>query len=71
MEVLVSAGVKEAVETIAYLFFARDIWDMRWLHRVLSDHARGFVTEGQCKLIMSYWAHTKGIPYEYEDFFED
>jgi hypothetical protein len=70
-DLLRSAGVKKATETIAELFFAGDIWNMRWLHRVLSDDARGFVTEAQCKLIMGYWAQTKGIPYEYEDFFED
>jgi len=70
-DLLRSAGVKKATEVIAELFFAGDIWNMRWLHRVLSDDARGFVTEAQCKLIMGYWAHTKGVPYNYDDFFED
>jgi len=72
IDLLKSVGVRKAAETIADLFFnGEDIWDMRWLHRVLSDYARGFVTEAQCKLIMGYWAHTKGIPYKYEDFFKD
>lgn len=71
MALLRSAGVKQGIETIADLFFAGDIWDMQWLHRVLTDYARGFVTEPQCKLIMGYWAKTKGIPYRHEDFFED
>jgi len=70
-DLLRSVGVKKAAETIAGLFFNGDIWNMRWLHRVLLDYARGFVTEAQCKLIMGYWAQTKGISYEYEDFFED
>ena len=70
-DLLRSAGVKKATEVIAELFFAGDIWNMRWLHRVLLHHARGFVTEAQSKLIMGYWARTKGIPYRHQDFFED
>ncbi|MBA7604904.1 hypothetical protein ES703_12032 [subsurface metagenome] len=70
-DVLISVGVKKGAQVIAELFFAGDIWNMRRLHRVLLDDARGFVTEAQGKLIMGYWAYTKGVPYEYEDFFED
>ena len=70
-DLLRSAGVKKATETISELFFAGDIWNMQWLHRVLSDDAQGFVTKAQCKLIMGHWAITNGIPYEHEDFFED
>lgn len=72
IDLLKSAGVKKAVEVIADLFInGGDLWDIQWLHHVLSWCAEGFVTEDQCKLIMAYWARTKGLPYEYEDFFED
>ena len=71
-DLLRNVGIKKAVEAITDIYFAGDdIWDIRWLYRVLSDDARGFVTEGQCKLIMGYWAITNGMPYEHEDFFED
>lgn len=72
IDLLRRAGVKEAVQAITDIYFSgNDIWDAQWLHHVLSDTARGFVTEDQRKLIMGYWTITKGIPYKYEDFFED
>ena len=72
LDLLRSVGVKKAAETITDLFFSgEDIWDMQWLHHVLAWSAEGFVTEGQAKLIMAYWAHTNGIPYRHEDFFSD
>lgn len=71
-DLLRSVGVKQAADTIADLYFNGDnIWDARWLYTVLADYARGFVTEGQCKLIMGYWTIKNGIPYKYEDFFEN
>ncbi len=72
MNLLISTGVKNGVETITKIYFSgNDIWNAQWLHHVLSDIAEGFVTEGQYKLIMGYWTRTKGIPYGYEDFFDD
>ncbi len=71
-DLLKSVGVKKAAETIADLYFSGDnIWDARWLYKVLADYSEGFVTEGQCKLIMGYWTRKNGVPYRYEDFFED
>ena len=70
-DLLKSTGVKWGVEAISEIFFARDIWDVEWLHHVLSRSTGGFVTEDQAKLVMGYWARTKGIPYRYEDFFGD
>ena len=71
-DLLRSTGVKKGVEAITDIYFAGDdIWSAQWLHHVLSDYAEGFVTEGQCKLIMGSWTITTGIPYEYEDFFDD
>ncbi|MEE8471448.1 MAG: hypothetical protein V3S51_08975 [Dehalococcoidia bacterium] len=72
LDLLRSVGVKKAAETITDLFSSgEDIWDMQWLHHVLTWSAEGFVTEDQAKLIMAYWAHTNGIPYRHEDFFSD
>ena len=70
-DLLRSAGVRKGIPTIAALFFAGDIWDMYWLHQVLTHYARGFVTEDQSKLIMASWAYKNGVPYKYEDFFKD
>jgi len=71
-DLLRRVGVKKGAKAIAEIYFSGDdIWNAQWLHRVLSDDAQGFVTEAQSKLIMGYWARTKGIPYEYEDFFSD
>jgi len=71
-DLLRSAGVKNGVEAITEIYFSgADIWNAQWLHHVLSDDARGFVTEDQCKLIMGYWTITTGIPYKHEDFFDD
>ena len=71
-DLLRSTGVKNGVEAITAIYFSgADIWNAQWLYRVLSDDARGFVTEAQCKLIMGAWTITTGIPYEYEDFFDD
>ena len=64
-------GVKKGAKAIADIYFSGDIWNARWLYHVLSVPAEGFVTEGQCKLIMGYWTITTGIPYEHEDFFND
>jgi hypothetical protein len=72
IDLLKSTGVKTGAEVIADLYLNGDnIWDMRWLHYVLSDCAKGFVTEGQCKLIMAAWAIGKGVRYKHEDFFKD
>ena len=70
-DLLRSAGVKKGVEAITDIYFSRDyIWDAEWLYTVLTKYSEGFITEEQGKLIMAYWAITKGVPYEYEDFFE-
>jgi len=71
-DLLRRVGVKKGAKTIAEIYFSGDdIWDAQWLYHVLSDDAQGFVTEDQSKLIMGYWTRTKGIPYEYENFFSD
>ena len=69
-DLLRSTGVKKGVEAITDIYFSGDdIWDAQWLYKVLVDYSEGFVTEDQCKLIMASWTITKGIFYEYEDFF--
>jgi len=71
-DLLRSAGVKKGVGTITEIYFSgADIWNAQWLYRVLSDDARGFVTEAQCRLIMGAWTIKTGIPYKHEDFFDD
>ncbi len=72
MDLLRSTGVKKGVETISDIYFSKlDFWKAEWLYHVLMDSAQGFVTEGQAKLIMGYWTIKNGIPYEYEDYFDD
>ena len=70
-DLLRRVGVKKGAKAITDIYFSGDIWNARWLYHVLSVPAEGFVTEGQCKLIMGSWARTNGIPYEHEDFFDD
>jgi hypothetical protein len=71
-DLLRSTGVKKGVEAITDIYFSGDdIWNAQWLYKVLADYSEGFLTEDQCKLIMASWTITKGIPYEYEDFFKD
>lgn len=58
---------KEAIPTIADLFFAGEIDDLDWLNTVLKRHAAGYVSPHQRNLIVGFWAKTRGLPYSEEE----
>jgi len=60
-----------AIPTIANIFFSGDIDDLIWLEQVLKREAAGFVTPHQRRLIFSWWSHTRGLPYQEDQFFPD
>ena len=63
---------KEAIPTIADIFFSGDIDSLPWLNQVLSKDAAGFVTHHQRRLMMSWWANTRRLEFDEEayDFIE-
>jgi len=63
----IGVGPKEAIPTIADLFFAGDIDDLGWLGTVLKRHAAGYVSPHQRNLILGFWAKTRGLPYSEDD----
>jgi hypothetical protein len=70
MSHLVGIGVqpKEAIPTIADIFFTGDINNLQWLKQVLQKEAPGFTRPDQQKMIISWWAHTRNLPFKEEDF---
>lgn len=62
---------KEAIPTIANIFFSGDIDKLSWLNKVLKEESAGFVTHKQRRLIFSWWSHTRGLPYTEDEFFPD
>ncbi len=70
MSHLVGIGVqpKEAIPSITDIFFTGDINNLQWLKQVLEKEAPGFVRPDQRKTIISWWAHTRGLPFKEEDF---
>ena len=62
---------KEAIPTIASLFFDGDIDDLGWLNHVLLKSAAGFVNHKQRRLIMDWWSHSRGLPYAEDEMFPD
>ena len=66
---LQSLGVtpREAIPTIADIFFSGDINNLSWLDHVLTKEAPGFVNPQQRKLMHAFWAHTRGLPYDEDD----
>jgi len=67
---LIFAGVvpKEIVPTIADIFFSGDIDSLPWLNQVLTRDAASFVAPNQRRILISFWAHTRGLPYDEEEF---
>lgn len=59
---------KEAIPTIADIFFSGDIDSLEWLDHVLRKDAAGFVNAHQARLVLSWWAQTRGLPYDPERF---
>jgi len=65
----IGVAPKEAIPTVANIFFSGDIDDLRWLEQVLKRDAAGFITPHQRRLIISWWSHTRGLPYNPDEFF--
>lgn len=70
MKHMIDIGVtpKEAVPTIADIFFSGDIDSLHWLDHVLGRQAAGFVNPHHRRLMLSWWATSRGLPYEEEEF---
>ena len=59
---------KEAIPTIADIFFSGDIDSLSWLNQVLSKEAAGYVTHHQRRLMMSWWANTRRLDFDEEAY---
>ena len=63
----VECSPREAADTIADLFFSRNINDPKWLKRVLTRDAAGFIPPRGQRLMFSFWCITRGLPFDEED----
>jgi len=70
---LVGIGVtpKDAIPSIADMFFSGDIESLSWLNEVLRRGAAGFVLPQQRRFTLSWWGKTRGLPYKEEDYFRE
>ncbi|KKM73127.1 hypothetical protein LCGC14_1413610 [marine sediment metagenome] len=59
---------REAIPTIADIFFSGDINSLPWLNQVLSKHAAGYVTHQQRRLMLSWWANTRLLDFDEEEY---
>ena len=59
---------KEAIPTIADIFFSGDIDSLLWLNQVLSKEAAGYVSHHQRRLMMSWWANTRRLDFDEEEY---
>jgi len=59
---------REAIPTIADIFFSGDINSLSWLNQVLSQEAAGYVTHQQRRLMMSWWANTRQLEFDEEEY---
>lgn len=60
---------RDAIPTIADVFFEGDIDDLNWLNRVLLRTAAGYVKARERRLMLDWWATTRQLPYKEEDYF--
>jgi len=59
---------KEAIPTIADIFFSGDIDSLPWLNQVLSKDAAGYVNHTQRRLMLSWWANTRRLDFDEEEY---
>jgi len=64
----IGVAPKEAIPTIADIFFAGDIEDLNWLNTVLQRQAAGYVSTNQRRLMMGWWSKTRGLPYSEDEY---
>lgn len=67
----IGVAPKEAIPTVASIFFSGDIDNLKWLEQVLKRDSAGFVTPHQRRLIISFWSNTRGLPYNPDEFFPE
>jgi len=61
MQQFINMGVDPGIAlTIADIFFSKHIYDIQWLDSVLKE-AEAWVTPGQRRLMVGYWAATRGL----------
>ncbi|KKK67708.1 hypothetical protein LCGC14_2951370, partial [marine sediment metagenome] len=67
---LKDVGVTPAgiIPTVASIFFDGDIDSLAWLNQVLQKEAAGFINHRQRRLILSWWSHSRGLPFEENEF---
>ncbi|KKK63339.1 hypothetical protein LCGC14_2995260, partial [marine sediment metagenome] len=56
------------IPTIASIFFEGDIDSLSWLNHVLKEVAAGWVTPRHRRLVMEWWARTRGLPFEEDEY---
>jgi len=59
---------REAIPTITDIFFSGDINSLQWLNQVLSKDAAGYVTHQQRRLMLSWWANTRRLDFDEEEY---
>ena len=65
---LTNIGVDPGIASmIAEIFFSGDIYNLEWLIHVLDGGAAGFMAPHQRRLIFTWWAKTRRLPYDEED----
>ncbi|MBA7607433.1 hypothetical protein ES703_14592 [subsurface metagenome] len=67
---MVDIGVapKDAIPTIADIFFSGDISNLKWLNKVLSQDAAGYVTHQQRRLMLGWWANTRMLEFDESEY---
>ncbi|KKM78922.1 hypothetical protein LCGC14_1355140 [marine sediment metagenome] len=67
---LKAIGVSPAatIPTIASIFFEGDIDSLEWLNHVLKVVAAGWVTPRHRRLVMEWWARTRGLPFHEDEY---
>jgi len=69
---LKNVGVgKDVIPTIAEVFFSGDVDSLTWLNKVLTRAGANFIRPDQKRLMISFWANTRGLPYREEDYFAE
>ncbi len=56
------------IPTIASIFFEGDIDSLSWLNHVLKEVAAGWVTPRHRRLVMEWWARTRGLPFQEDEY---
>ncbi|GAH72996.1 unnamed protein product, partial [marine sediment metagenome] len=55
---------REAIPTIADIFFSGDINSLHWLNQVLAQDSAGYVSHQQRRLMLSWWANTRLLEFD-------